>query len=106
MAREARLNHVLEDARTKTLRYLDDYGDGWEHTVKVERMAPAERPMTPIGLQRPVCPRLGEQRQRSQRSRSPKSTASGPPASVLRRCWPTLDTVCPRLFAWGSTRAP
>jgi hypothetical protein len=26
---------VLEDAETKTLRYLYDYGDGWEHTIKV-----------------------------------------------------------------------
>ena len=33
---------MLEDAGTKTLRYLYDYGDGWEHTIKVERMAPAE----------------------------------------------------------------
>jgi hypothetical protein len=41
-ARKAKLIDVLEDAATKTLRYLYDYGDGWEHTIKVERMAPAE----------------------------------------------------------------
>ena len=41
-ARKAKLIDVLEDAGTKTLRYLYDYGDGWEHTIKVERMAPAE----------------------------------------------------------------
>ncbi len=41
-ARKARLIDVLEDAEAKTLRYLYDYGDGWEHTIKVERMAPPE----------------------------------------------------------------
>src|ERR1700680_1297086 len=37
-ARKARLIEVLEDAGTKTLRYLYDFGDGWEHTIKVERL--------------------------------------------------------------------
>ena len=41
-ARKAKLIDVLEDAGTKTLRYLYDYGDGWAHTIKVERMAPPE----------------------------------------------------------------
>jgi hypothetical protein len=41
-ARKAKLIDVLEDARAKTLRYLYDYGDSWEHTIKVERMAPPE----------------------------------------------------------------
>lgn len=33
-ARKAKLIDVLEDAGTKTLRYLYDYGDGWEHTIR------------------------------------------------------------------------
>jgi len=37
-ARKARLLDVLEDTGTKTLKYLYDFGDGWEHTVKVERI--------------------------------------------------------------------
>ena len=41
-ARKAKRIDVLEDTGTKTLRYLYDFGDGWEHTIKVERMAPAE----------------------------------------------------------------
>ena len=40
-ARKARLVDVLEDVGTKTLKYLYDFGDGWEHTVKVERVADA-----------------------------------------------------------------
>jgi pRiA4b ORF-3-like protein len=29
---------VLEDTGVKSLRYLCDFGDGWEHTIKVERI--------------------------------------------------------------------
>jgi hypothetical protein len=39
-ARKARLVDAVED--TKTLRYLYDFGDGWEHTIKVERLIDAE----------------------------------------------------------------
>ncbi len=38
-ARKARLDDVLEDIGTKKLIYLYDFGDGWEHTIKVERLA-------------------------------------------------------------------
>jgi hypothetical protein len=41
-ARKARLADVLEDLGTKTLRYLYDFGDGWEHTIKIERLADPE----------------------------------------------------------------
>ncbi|MGB8629135.1 MAG: plasmid pRiA4b ORF-3 family protein [Xanthobacteraceae bacterium] len=41
-ARKANLGDVLEDVGTKTLRYLYDFGDGWEHTVKVERLIDPE----------------------------------------------------------------
>jgi hypothetical protein len=40
-AARARLIDVLEDAGTKTLKYLYDFGDGWEHTVKLERVLDA-----------------------------------------------------------------
>ena len=29
---------VLEDAGVRSLKYLYDFGDGWEHTVRVERV--------------------------------------------------------------------
>ena len=40
-ARKARLVDVLEETGAKTLKYLYDFGDGWEHTVKLERIAKA-----------------------------------------------------------------
>jgi hypothetical protein len=39
-ARKARLIDALEDS--KKLRYLYDFGDGWEHTIKVERLLDPE----------------------------------------------------------------
>ena len=40
-ASKSRLLDVLEDTGAKTLKYLYDFGDGWEHTIKVERIADA-----------------------------------------------------------------
>jgi hypothetical protein len=40
-ARKARLADVLEDVGVRTLKYLYDFGDGWEHTVKVQRITDA-----------------------------------------------------------------
>src|SRR5258708_20596683 len=39
-ARKARLVDALED--TKKLRYLYDFADGWDHTIKVERLIDPE----------------------------------------------------------------
>ncbi|MDD2676925.1 MAG: plasmid pRiA4b ORF-3 family protein [Methylacidiphilaceae bacterium] len=36
-ARKARLIDVLEHLDTKTLKYVYDFGDDWEHTIKIER---------------------------------------------------------------------
>jgi hypothetical protein len=41
-ARKVGLSEVLEDAGTKTLNYLYDFGDGWEHTIKIERLIDPE----------------------------------------------------------------
>jgi hypothetical protein len=40
-ASKSRLLDVLEDMGVKTLKYLYDFGDAWEHTVKIERIADA-----------------------------------------------------------------
>jgi hypothetical protein len=37
-ARRARLLDVLEDMGVRSLKYLYDFGDGWEHTVRLERV--------------------------------------------------------------------
>lgn len=41
-ARKATLAGIVEDTGAKTLRYLYDFGDGWEHTVKIERLIDPE----------------------------------------------------------------
>jgi hypothetical protein len=37
-ARKARLIDVVEDVGVRSLKYLYDFGDGWEHTVRIERI--------------------------------------------------------------------
>jgi hypothetical protein len=37
-ARKARLGDVVEDTGSRSLKYLYDFGDGWEHTVRIERV--------------------------------------------------------------------
>ncbi|MDP9137873.1 MAG: plasmid pRiA4b ORF-3 family protein [Pseudomonadota bacterium] len=41
-ARKARLSDIVEDAGTKPLTYLYDFGEDWEHTVKIERLVDRE----------------------------------------------------------------
>lgn len=41
-ASKAMLLSVVEDMGVKTLKYLYDFGDGWKHTVKIERIIDAE----------------------------------------------------------------
>src|SRR6185312_9769408 len=41
-ARKARFNDVLQDMGTKKLVYLYDFGDGWEHTIRIEQLADPE----------------------------------------------------------------
>ena len=40
-ASKARLIDVLEDVGTRSLKYLYDFGDGWEHSVRIERITDA-----------------------------------------------------------------
>ncbi|MBM3557314.1 MAG: plasmid pRiA4b ORF-3 family protein [Alphaproteobacteria bacterium] len=40
-ARKTRLIDVLEDVGVKTFRYLYDFGDSWDHLIKIERIGPA-----------------------------------------------------------------
>src|SRR5215467_14716257 len=40
-ASKARLIEVLEDVGTRSLKYLYDFGDGWEHSIRIERITDA-----------------------------------------------------------------
>jgi hypothetical protein len=39
-AKTAKLASTLADAGRKTFKYIYDFGDGWDHTIKVEKIAP------------------------------------------------------------------
>jgi hypothetical protein len=41
-ARKATLRAVIEDTGARRLVYLYDFGDGWEHTIRLERISPAD----------------------------------------------------------------
>jgi len=41
-ARKATLGDVFESTGIKTLHYIYDFGDYWEHVIKIERFIPAE----------------------------------------------------------------
>jgi pRiA4b ORF-3-like protein len=45
-ASKARLIDVLEDVGARSLKYLYDFGDGWEHTIRIERVTDAVPAMT------------------------------------------------------------
>jgi hypothetical protein len=41
-ARKSKLVDALEDTRRKSFQYLYDFGDSWDHSVKIERVTPAD----------------------------------------------------------------
>ena len=65
-AAKARLIDVLEDTGRRSLTYLYDFGDGWEHTVRIERVVAAEPGV--------LYPRLVEAK-----GRCPPEDIGGPP---------------------------
>ena len=40
-ARKATLLDVIEDTGVKSFKYMYDFGDGWEHSIKIERIEPS-----------------------------------------------------------------
>ena len=48
-ARKAKLITIMRDTGARTIKYIYDFGDGWDHTIKIQ----ATRDM-PIGLDYPL----------------------------------------------------
>ena len=65
-ASKATLRGVIEDTGARRLTYLYDYGDGWEHTIRIERIGEA--------LPGELYPRLIDAR-----GRCPPEDIGGPP---------------------------
>jgi len=40
-ARKTTLLDAIEDTSSKSFKYLYDFGDGWEHSIRIERIEPA-----------------------------------------------------------------
>ena len=40
-ARKVTLLDILEDTGAKSFKYIYDFGDGWDHSIKIERIEPA-----------------------------------------------------------------
>ncbi|SDF12311.1 plasmid pRiA4b ORF-3 family protein, partial [Rhodospira trueperi] len=40
-ARKAKLSDVLEDTGARSFKYLYDFGDGWEHSIRIEGITAA-----------------------------------------------------------------
>lgn len=40
-ARKTTLLDAIEDTGSKSFKYLYDFGDGWEHSIRIERIEPA-----------------------------------------------------------------
>jgi hypothetical protein len=49
-ARKATLQSAVEDTGAKSFKYLYDFGDGWEHSVRIERITPALPENEPLTL--------------------------------------------------------
>lgn len=45
-ARKTTLAQALEDTRRKSFQYLYDFGDSWDHSVRIERIGPRDPHLT------------------------------------------------------------
>lgn len=99
-AKKATLFGVLEDTGARSIGYLYDFGDGWEHTIKIERIVDAE----PGALYpRLGVPFLGEIplhmdiRETSDlgtpvTATAPDSPHAGLYRAIAERCWIALES--------------
>jgi len=86
-ARKATLGQALEGMRGKTFRYLYAFGDAWEHSVKIQGIAPTEPKATILACSPP--PACGRQRTQPDLGAMPRSGRLSPirPMNTMRRRW-------------------
>ena len=98
-AAEATLRDVVEDTGARTIHHLRDFGDGWDHAIRIERTADPE----PGRLH----PRL-----MALQGRRPPEDAGGPRPAAPPSSWPSqtpptrTTSICGHGPAAASTPTP
>jgi len=101
-ARKARLADVVEDVGTKTLRYIYDFGDGWEHTIKIERLGdPTPGVAYPRLIEAPGATENCSKRSPIRSMSDTPSSRNGSPTTSTRlssipKGWSTMSLPSPR----------
>ncbi len=95
-ARKARLIDVIQDVGTKTLRYFYDFGDGWEHTIKIGRIMD--------GVSGVAYPRLVEATGRCPPEES--AAAGATPSSSKRSTTQSMSVMPSGRIGSGATSIP
>lgn len=102
-ARKATLGQALEGMRGKTFRYLYDFGDAWEHSVKIQAsLRPSSKAAILACSPPPAC---GRQRNQADLGAMPRSWRPSPirPMNTMGRRWRPWATTMISMLSPTST---